>query len=93
MVADLLAKLPAEPEPTKPVDIEDGKKALVVLEKLLIDSNPDALTHLENNLAALRLVLDATRLTEIESAVRNFDLDDALRIFKEAKAEEEGKQT
>jgi len=93
MVADLLAKLPAEPEPAKPVDIEDGKKALVVLEKLLIDSNPDALTHLENNLAALRLVLDATRLTEIESAVRNFDLDDALRIFKEAKAEEEGKQT
>jgi two-component system sensor histidine kinase/response regulator len=89
MVADLLANLPAEPEPAKPVDIEDGKKALLELERLLIDSNPDALPYLESNMPALRLVFSTARLTEIEAAVRNFDLHDGLRIFEEAKTEKE----
>jgi len=87
MVAELRLKLPPEATTQKPLEVGDGKAAMRELEGLLIESNPDAMSYMENNLAALRLVLSSARLTEIEAAVRQFDLPDALRLFQEAKHE------
>jgi hypothetical protein len=44
---------------------------------------------LDRNAGALLGFLPAARLTEIEAAVRACDLDDALRLLREARAKEE----
>jgi two-component system sensor histidine kinase/response regulator len=52
--------------------------------RLLEDSNPEAMAWLDTHADALRGMLPQARLTEIEAAVRTCDLDDALRLLREA---------
>jgi two-component system sensor histidine kinase/response regulator len=65
-----------------------GAAALVELERLLFDSNPEAMAWLDHNAGSLRCVLPPTRLTQIEAAVRICDLDDALRLLRETHTQE-----
>jgi hypothetical protein len=58
------------------------------LERLLSDSNPEAMAWIDRNFAGLQGILPAARLTEIEAAVQACDLDDALRLLKEARSKE-----
>jgi two-component system sensor histidine kinase/response regulator len=63
--------------------------AAAELERLLDESNPEAMSWLDHNAGVLLGFLPAARLTEIEAAVRACDLDDALRLLREARPKEE----
>ena len=81
---NLVAHL-AAPEAALP-DAADGAAAVAELERLLSDSNPEAMAWLELNGAALRAAMPAARATEIHAAVHACDLDDAPRLLREAVA-------
>ena len=85
LIAAVRDKLPAAPEAALP-DAADGAAAVAELERLLSDSNPEAMAWLELNGAALRAAMPAARATEIHAAVHACDLDDALRLLREAVA-------
>ena len=88
LIAAVLAKVPAPPTAAF-AGAAAGAVAADELERLLDESNPEAMAWLDRNAGALLGVLPAARLTEIEAAVRACDLDDALRLLREARAKEE----
>ena len=81
LIAALRDKLPAAPEAALP-DVA-GADAVAELEQLLSESNPEAMACLERNAAALKVIIPAARLAQIETAVNAFDLDDALRLLRQ----------
>ena len=81
LIAALRDKLPAAPEAALP-DVA-GADAVAELEQLLSESNPEAMACLERNAAALKAIIPAARLAQIETAVNAFDLDDALRLLRQ----------
>lgn len=66
----------------------DAGRLLDVFERYLADSDPEVMAWLERNREGLRNVLPAPRWTEVETAVRVFDLEDALRLLRQARAED-----
>jgi two-component system sensor histidine kinase/response regulator len=88
LIAAVLAKVPAPPGSAL-VGAAAGAAAAAELERLLDESNPEAMAWLDRNAGALLGFLPAARLTEIEAAVRACDLDDALRLLREARNKEE----
>jgi signal transduction histidine kinase/DNA-binding response OmpR family regulator/HPt (histidine-containing phosphotransfer) domain-containing protein len=89
LIAAVRANVPASPAAPPPPDAAVGAAALDELERLLRDSNPEAMVWLDRNAGALQGALPAARLTEIEAAVHACDLDDALRLLREARQKEE----
>jgi two-component system sensor histidine kinase/response regulator len=85
LIAALRDKVPAPPA-ASPVDARAGFEAVAELERLLSESNPEAMAWLDRNGGALQGALPAARITEIEAAVHAFDLDDALRLLREARS-------
>ena len=85
LISALRFKVPAPPAAAL-VDAGAAREAVVELERLLSESNPEAMAWLDRNAGALQGVLPAARITEIEAAVHAFDLDDALRLLREARA-------
>jgi two-component system sensor histidine kinase/response regulator len=81
LIPALRARVP--PPPATP-SAEAGAAALAELERLLSESNPEAMAWLDRNARALQGALPAARLTEIEAAVQACDLDDALRLLRDA---------
>jgi two-component system sensor histidine kinase/response regulator len=88
LIAAVLARVPAPPGSAL-VGAAAGAAAAAELERLLDESNPEAMAWLDRNAGALLGFLPAARLTEIEAAVRACDLDDALRLLREARNKEE----
>ena len=88
LIAAVRTKVPASPA-TPASDIAASAAALGELERLLSESNPEAMAWLDRNAGALQGSLPAARLTEIEAAVSACDLDDALRLLQEARQQEE----
>jgi two-component system sensor histidine kinase/response regulator len=88
LIAAVLAKVPAPPAAAF-AGAAAGAAAADELERLLDESNPEAMAWLDRNAGALLGFLPAARLTEIEAAVRACDLDDALRLLREARAKED----
>jgi hypothetical protein len=88
LIAAVLAKVPAPPAAAF-AGAAAGAAAADELERLLAESNPEAMAWLDRNAGALLGILPAARLTEIEAAVRVCDLDDALRLLREARVKEE----
>ena len=86
LIGALLARLPPPATAAMP-DAAACAAAADELELLLADSNPEAMDWLERNSNALRGILPAARLTEIEAAVRACDLDDALRLLQGSRHE------
>ena len=82
LIAALRDKLPAAPEAALP-DVAGAAAAVAELEQLLSESNPEAMACLERNAAALKAIIPAARLAQIETAVNAFDLDDALRLLRQ----------
>ncbi len=82
LIAALRDKLPAAPEAALP-DVAGAAAAVAELEQLLSESNPEAMACLERNAAALKVIIPAARLAQIETAVNAFDLDDALRLLRQ----------
>jgi two-component system sensor histidine kinase/response regulator len=82
LIGELREKLPAPASASLP-DAADGAAAAAELEQLLAENNPEAMAALERNAGALRAILPTARFTEIEAAVRNCDLDDALRLLRQ----------
>ncbi|TRZ68449.1 MAG: response regulator, partial [Rhodocyclaceae bacterium] len=83
LIAALRSKLP--PPPVAAIaDAATSRAAAGELERLLEDSDPEVMSWLESHSDALRGTLAAARVVEIEAAVRAFDLDDALRLLREA---------
>jgi two-component system sensor histidine kinase/response regulator len=87
LIAAVRAKVPAPPA-TPLSDIAASAAALDELERLLSESNPEAMAWLDRNAGALQGTLPAARLTEVEAAVQACDLDDALRLLREARQKE-----
>jgi two-component system sensor histidine kinase/response regulator len=87
LIAALRTRIPAQPAAAVP-DATAGVAAMDELERLLSDSNPEAMAWIDRNFAGLQGILPAARLTEIEAAVQACDLDDALRLLKEARSKE-----
>jgi two-component system sensor histidine kinase/response regulator len=88
LITAVRAKVPALPA-TPVSDIAAGVAALDELERLLSESNPEAMVWLDQNSGALQGSLPAPRLTEIGAAVQACDLDDALRLLREARQKKE----
>ena len=88
LIAAVRAKVPAPPA-TPLSDIAASAAALDELERLLSESNPEAMAWLDRNAGALQGTLPAARLTEVEAAVQACDLDDALRLLREARQKEQ----
>ena len=88
LITAVRTKVPALPA-TPASDIAAGTAALDELERLLSESNPEAMVWLDHNAGALQGSLPAPRLTEIEAAVQACDLDDALRLLREARQKKE----
>jgi two-component system sensor histidine kinase/response regulator len=88
LITAVRAKVPALPA-TPVSDIAAGVAALDELERLLSESNPEAMVWLDQNAGALQGSLPAPRLTEIGAAVQACDLDDALRLLREARQKKE----
>ena len=84
LIAAVRARVPAPPSAAF-ADSAAGAAAAVELERLLDESNPEAMSWFDRNGAALLGVLPAARLIEIEAAVRACDLDHALRLLQEAR--------
>jgi two-component system sensor histidine kinase/response regulator len=87
LIAALRTRIPAQPTAAAP-DAAAGVAAMNELERLLSDSNPEAMAWIDRNVGGLQGILPAARLTEIEAAVQACDLDDALRLLKEARSKE-----
>ena len=85
LIGALRDKVPAPPAAAL-VDAAASQRAVAELERLLSESNPEAMAWLDRNSGALQGVLPAARITEIEAAVHAFDLDDALRLLRAARA-------
>ena len=85
LIAAVRAGLPAMPATSSRLS---GTAAAEELEALLAESNPEAMAWLEEHAPALSGLLPAARLTEIQVAVRSCDLDDALRLLRQARASE-----
>jgi len=88
LISALEASLPAPEGPTADEALT-GVASLDDLEALLTASNPEAMAWLDHHLERLRGDLPATHLTEIVAAVRSCDLDDALRLLREARTKED----
>jgi two-component system sensor histidine kinase/response regulator len=88
LIAAVQRKVPAPPAAAL-ADASAGFKAVAELERLLSESNPEAMAWLDRNAGALQGALPAARITEIEAAVHAFDLDDALRLLREARSQGE----
>ena len=86
LIAAVRAKLPAPANAALP-SAADGTAAATELERLLSESNPEAMAWLDRNSLALKGILPAARLAEIEAAVHAFDLEDALRLLRETRKE------
>jgi hypothetical protein len=89
LLVALRAKLPAAPAVSAPPDAATCLEAVEELDMLLAVSNPDALAWLERNPGVLRSILPAAQVAAIETAVRAFDLDDALLLLRAALAEKD----
>ena len=87
LIAALRVSLPS-PEARTATDFTTSVAAVDELEQLLTTSNPDAITWLDANALALRQILPAASVSEIEAAVRAFNLDDAWRLLCEARSKE-----
>ena len=83
LIAALHDKLPPPAVAALP-DAAAAAAAAAKLERLLADSDPDAMAALDRDAAALRSILPAPRFTEIEAAVHTCDFDDALRLLRAA---------
>ena len=84
LIAAVRAKVPVPPAAALP-DAAAGAAAVAELERLLAESNPEAMAWLDRNVTVLKGILPAARLAEIEAAVHACDLDDALRLLLEAR--------
>ena len=84
LVADLSSQLPPEStgDPAVPASLDE-------FEQLLEDSDPEALGWLLAHRSSLRDQLPEAACNEIDSAVRGFDLEVALRRLKDARQKEE----
>ena len=87
LIAALGTKVPAPPATTIP-DTDASAAALDELERLLNESNPEAMAWFDRSAGVLQGALPAARLTEIEVAVQACDLDDALRLLRDARQKE-----
>jgi len=87
LIAAVRTKVPAPPA-APASDAAAAVAALAELERLLSESNPEAMAWLDRNAGALQGALPAARLTEVEAAVHACDLDDALRLLREARQQE-----
>ena len=74
------------PEEAPPVD--SNSASIDEFEQLLAASDPESLSWLLRNAAALRGQLQDAGIKEIEKAVRNFDLDQALQLVQQARNQE-----
>ena len=85
LIAAVRAKLP-EPSAPATLDLSAAACAAAIdeLEILLAASNPEALAWLERNPGVLRRNLPEADVTEMEAAIRAFDLDDALLLLQAA---------
>jgi two-component system sensor histidine kinase/response regulator len=80
-IAAILIALPAPVRADSPVSLDE-------FEQLLVANNPEVMAWLEQHEHGLRDILPAARMTEIEAAVRTFDLDDALQLLRRSRSEE-----
>jgi two-component system sensor histidine kinase/response regulator len=88
LIAAVRDRVPVAPV-TPVADVTAGAAAMVELEQLLSESNPEAMAWLDRNHGTLQAVLPAARLAEIEAAVLACDLDDALRLLRDVRSREE----
>ena len=84
LIPAVRGKLPAPSGAAAP-DAAASRAAVAKLERLLSESNPEAMAWLELNAMAIKSVLSAARLAEIEAAVQACDLPDALRLLREGR--------
>ncbi|MFZ4538843.1 response regulator [Propionivibrio sp.] len=81
LIASLRAGLP-KPVAAAATDAATSVAAVEELERLLADSNPEAMAWLERNAHRLQGRLPETSLKEIEAAVLTCDLDVALHLLR-----------
>jgi HPt (histidine-containing phosphotransfer) domain-containing protein len=74
------------PQEAPPAD--SNSASIDEFEQLLAASDPESLSWLLRNAAALRAQLQDAGIKEIEKAVRNFDLDQALQLVQQARNQE-----
>jgi hypothetical protein len=75
------------PQEAPPVD--SNSASIDEFEQLLAASDPESLSWLLRNAAALRSQLPDAGIEEVEAAVRNFDLDQALLLVRRARNQEQ----
>ncbi|MCX7190494.1 MAG: hypothetical protein NTU92_09025, partial [Methylotenera sp.] len=63
-------------------DKATAKAAVAELDKLLADSNPEAMAWLDQHSQVLATAMPADRAAEIETLVRAFELDQALLLLR-----------
>ncbi|MCF8185913.1 MAG: Hpt domain-containing protein, partial [Sulfuritalea sp.] len=61
-----------------------AEQAASELEKLLAESNPEAMAWMDQNSPLLAEIMPLERATAIEVAIRAFDLDQALQLLRSA---------
>ena len=81
LIADIQQHLPPLASPPA-TDKTKAKAAVAELEKLLADSNPEAMAWLDQHSHALAKAMPADRAAEIETLVRAFELDQALQLLR-----------
>lgn len=90
LIVDIVASLPS-PAVEGKSNREVGVLAAGTLAQMLVENNPEVMAWMDMNSSALKSVLPAARLQEIEAAVRAFELEDALRLLREVLLSREGK--
>ncbi len=86
LVAEIRFNLPQQANDR---NLDTSTNALEVFEKMLAENNPEVMAWLDQNVGAINHVFSGPHLTEIESAVRACDFDDALSLLRKYKTEEE----
>ena len=61
-----------------------AEQAVAELEKLLVDSSPEAMAWMDQYSPMLAEIMPLERATAIEAAIRAFDLDQALQLLRSA---------
>ena len=81
LIAAIQQHLPPLASPPA-ADKATAKAAVAELDKLLADSNPEAMAWLDQHSQVLATAMPADRAAEIETLVRAFELDQALQLLR-----------
>ena len=81
LIADIQQHLPPLVSPPT-ADKATAKAAVAELDKLLADSNPEAMAWLDQHSQVLATAMPADRVAEIQTLVRAFELDQALLLLR-----------